>query len=159
MRAGSSDLPRRKAKPPAREDATQTIRELATRFDVTPRTLRHYEEIGLLAPLRKGSSRLYGERDVSRLKLILRGKRLGFALEDTRELFALYDADKDGSAHIPRFMALIARRRALLEQQLQDIHSVLVEIDACEVECRAALAALGKRPNGSGRGKAARKRA
>jgi DNA-binding transcriptional MerR regulator len=158
MRAGSTDPSRRKPRQPTR-DGTHTIGELAARFDVTPRTLRHYEEIGLLAPLRKGSSRLYDERDVSRLKLILRGKRLGFALEDTRELFALYDAHKDGSAHIPRFMALIARRRALLEQQIQDIHSALVEIDACEVECRAALAALGKRPNGTGRGKTGRGKA
>ena len=124
-----------------RAAATRSIGELAASFEVTPRTLRHYEEIGLLAPLRRGSTRLYTERDVSRLKLILRGKRLGFALEETRELFGLYDAHKGANAHIPKFMALIARRRAILEQQLRDIRSVLAEIDACETECRAALRA------------------
>lgn len=122
-------------------EPTRTIGDLASSFDVTPRTLRHYEEIGLLAPLRRGSTRLYTERDVSRLKLILRGKRLGFALEETRELFGLYDAHKGANAHIPKFMDLIARRRASLQQQLRDIRSVLEEIDACEVECRAALKA------------------
>jgi DNA-binding transcriptional MerR regulator len=127
-------------RPLASAEPTQAIGALASRFDVTPRTLRHYEEIGLLAPRRRGSTRLYTERDVSRLKLILRGKRLGFALEETRELFALYDADKGANAHIPKFMALIARRRAILQQQLRDIRAVLAEIDVCEAECRAALA-------------------
>src|SRR5579862_4383357 len=77
-----SERARRRSKTPPVDATTHTISQLAARFDVTPRTLRHYEDLGLLAPRRRGSSRLYDERDVSRLKLILRGKRLGFALEE-----------------------------------------------------------------------------
>jgi DNA-binding transcriptional MerR regulator len=119
---------------------TYTITELATEFGVTTRTMRHYEEQGLLSPRREGTSRLFSNRDRVRLKLALRGKRLGFSLAEIRELFDLYDQTRDEQQQLQEFIARLERRRAMLEQQREDIEVMLNEIAFFENQCRKLLA-------------------
>ena len=109
-----------------------SISELAREFDVTPRAIRFYEDQGLLAPQRIGGNRIYGARDRARLKLVLRGKRLGFALSDIREMLDLYDADAE---HLEQLRALRARARARieeLERQLDEVTQTLAELREVE---------------------------
>ncbi|ROR32429.1 MerR family transcriptional regulator [Inmirania thermothiophila] len=123
---------------------TYTITELAREFDVTTRAIRFYEDQGLLKPERRGRNRVYSKRDRVRLKLILRGKRLGFTLQETRELFDLYDSAPSGElAQMRYFLRKIRERRAILLQQRQDIEVVLSELDAIEKQCRQRLAEMG----------------
>lgn len=104
------------------------IGELADEFGLTHRTIRHYEDEGLLAPQRDGTARVYGHRDRARLALICRGKRLGFSLAEIKEFLTLYDADEIQKEQM-RFMQRIARRRiADLERQLQDVQQTLGEL-------------------------------
>lgn len=119
---------------------TYTITELATEFGVTTRTMRHYEEQGLLSPRREGTNRLFSNRDRVRLKLALRGKRLGFSLAEIRELFDLYDQTRDEKRQLQEFIAKLERRRAMLEQQREDIEVMLNEIAFFENQCRKLLA-------------------
>ena len=116
-----------------------TITELATEFGVTTRTMRHYEDQGLLNPRREGTSRLYSSRDRVRLKLALRGKRLGFSLAQIRELFDLYDQARDEKLQLQEFIIRLERRRAMLEQQREDIEVMLNEIAFFENQCRKLL--------------------
>lgn len=115
-----------------------TIRELAQEFGVTTRTIRHYEEQGLLSPGREGSNRIFSPRDRVRLKLALRGKRLGFSLNEIRELFELYDA-KDEKTQVVEFLARLEKRRLALEQQREDIEIMLNEINFFANQCRRAV--------------------
>ena len=87
---------------------TFSIGELAREFDITTRSIRFYEDQGLILPTRKGQTRIYNQRDRVRLKLILRGKRLGFSLAETGRLFELYDADKSSATQLNTIMDLIA---------------------------------------------------
>nr|WP_042445774.1 MerR family DNA-binding transcriptional regulator [Azospirillum sp. B510] len=104
------------------------IGELAGEFGLTHRTIRHYEDEGLLAPERIGSARIYGRRDRARLALICRGKRLGFSLAEIKEFLNLYDTD-DARIEQMRYMRTIARRRiSALEQQLADVQQTLAEL-------------------------------
>ena len=119
---------------------TYTISELATEFGVTTRTMRHYEDEGLLNPRREGTSRLFSNRDRVRLKLALRGKRLGFSLAEIRELFDLYDQTRDEKRQLQEFIGKLERRRAMLEQQREDIEVMLNEITFFENQCRKLLA-------------------
>ena len=119
---------------------TFTISELATEFDVTTRTIRHYEDEGLLNPRREGTNRLFSNRDRVRLKLALRGKRLGFSLAEIRELFNLYDLARDEKQQLQEFMTKLERRREMLEQQREDIEVMLNEITFFENQCRKLLA-------------------
>jgi DNA-binding transcriptional MerR regulator len=121
-------------------DPTFTITELAREFGVTPRTIRYYEDQGLLAPTRAGQQRVYAKRDRTRLKLALRGKRLGFSLAAIRELIDMYDTAADEGAQLTQFLAALKERRAALEQQRQDIAELLAEIDGLERQCRDLLA-------------------
>lgn len=118
---------------------TYTISELAREFAVTPRTIRHYEEQGLLNPRREGNSRIFNHRDRVRLKLALRGKRLGFSLSDIRELFELYDLSRDENEQLEQFLAKLEKRRAFLEQQREDIEVMLNEINFFANQCRRLL--------------------
>lgn len=127
-------------------DPTYTITELAREFGLTTRAIRFYEDQGLLSPGRAGRNRIYGNRDKVRLKLTLRGKRLGLSLSEIRELIDLYDAAKDEQAQVERFLEVLERRRAILEQQREDIEAVLGEIAAFEKQCRDFLAGKGKMP-------------
>lgn len=117
-----------------------TISELAQEFGVTTRTLRHYEDQGLVTPARKGMSRIYSPRDRVRLKLALRGKRLGFSLEEIRELFELHDLALDERKQLEEFAAKLDRRRAQLEQQREDVEVMLNEINFFSTQCRRLLA-------------------
>ena len=119
---------------------TFTITDLAKEFGVTTRTIRHYEDEGLLSPRREGMNRLFSNRDRVRLKLALRGKRLGFSLADIRELFDLYDLGRDEEHQLQEFLAKLERRRVLLEQQREDIEVMLNEITFFEGQCRKLLA-------------------
>ena len=121
--------------------ASHTITELANEFGITTRTIRHYEDEGLLSPRREGQNRLFSPRDRVRLKLALRGKRLGFSLAEIRELFDLYDLARDEKRQLEQFLTKLEKRRALLVQQREDIEVMLNEIAFFEIQCRKLLAA------------------
>jgi DNA-binding transcriptional MerR regulator len=120
---------------------TYTITELATEFDVTARAIRFYEDVGLLTPQRAGRNRVYSAGDRTRLKLTLRGKRLGLALSEIKQLVDLYDADNGSRQQLEAFIEVLAEHRRLLERQREDIEITLAEIDQHEQRCRALLAA------------------
>lgn len=119
--------------------ATYTITDLAREFGITTRTIRYYEDQGLLNPGRSGTSRIFSNRDRVRLKLALRGKRLGFSLAEIRELFELYDVSRDERRQLQEFLERLERRRTLLEQQREDIEVMLNEIDFFAQQCRRIL--------------------
>ena len=121
-----------------------TISELASEFGVTTRAIRHYEDEGLLSPEREGSNRLFSNRDRVRLKLALRGKRLGFSLAEIRELFNLYDSAHDDRPQLEAFLAKLARHRALLEERREDITVMLAEVSFFEQQCQKQLRDAGK---------------
>jgi DNA-binding transcriptional MerR regulator len=116
-----------------------SIGELAKEFDITNRSIRFYEDQGLILPTRKGQTRIYNQRDKVRLKLILRGKRLGFSLAETGRLFELYDADKSSAKQLETFMKLILQKKEDLKQQLDDIHAVMIELDSLQDNCQNIL--------------------
>ncbi len=120
---------------------TYSITELAREFGVTTRTIRHYEDQGLLNPKRDGMNRIFTHRDRVRLKLALRGKRLGFSLNDIRELFELYDLAKDEKKQLEEFLARLEKRRAILEQQREDIEVLLYEISFFANQCQRLIEA------------------
>jgi len=124
--------------------ATYTISDLAREFALTTRAIRFYEDCGLLAPKRENRARIYGERERVRLKLILRGKRLGLALSEIGELLDLYEVRRNERAQLMAFLALLAERRTRLLQQREDIEIVLAEIDGIERDCRRRLKAEAK---------------
>ena len=119
-------------------ESTYTIAELAREFALTPRAIRYYEDQGLISPARAGVQRVYSKRDRIRLKLTLRGKRLGLSLAEIRELIDMYDTAPE-STQLARLLEVLARQRAKLEQQREDIEAVLTELDAFENQCRAIL--------------------
>ena len=119
--------------------ATYKIADLAREFEVTTRTIRHYEEQGLLTPTRNGLNRVFSARDRVRLKLVLRGKRLGFSLQEIKELFQLYDLARDERQQLEVFLEKLDRRKALLEQQREDIAVMLNEVDFFAAQCRRLL--------------------
>lgn len=119
---------------------TYSISELSREFDVTTRTIRFYEDEGLLNPERRGQTRIYTARDRVLLKLILRGKRLGFSLAECGELFNLYDPEHGNQAQYQLMLDKLASRRAALEQQLNDIRLMQIELDTAEERIRAAQA-------------------
>jgi DNA-binding transcriptional MerR regulator len=125
--------------PSHQDPATFTISELAQEFALTTRTIRFYEDEGLLAPRRAGQARIYGERERVRIKLILRGKRLGLSLTEIRELLDLYDVSRSERPQLMKFLEVLAARRAMLKQQREDIAIVLSEIEALERQCRKRL--------------------
>jgi DNA-binding transcriptional MerR regulator len=119
-----------------------SITDLAREFDVTTRTIRFYEDEGLIAPARRGQTRIFSARDRVRLKLILRGKRLGFSLEAIREIIDLYDAEPGEEGQLRHFLAKIGERRAALEQQRADIAETLGELAEVEARCLEQLKSL-----------------
>ena len=118
---------------------TYSISDLARELDITTRAIRFYEEQGLLAPERRGQERIYSARDKVSLKLILRGKRIGFSLAECKELIELYDPAGGNRKQLETFMEKIAERRAQLQQHLLDIQQMQLELDTAEERCRAAL--------------------
>ncbi|EJE8556291.1 MerR family transcriptional regulator [Vibrio vulnificus] len=117
---------------------TFKISELAKEFDITTRSIRFYEDVGLLQPERKGNTRIYQRRDKTRLKLILRGKRLGFSLAEIRELFELYDL-RQSETQLVKMLNIIDEKQAILQRQLDDISVVMGELDAAKQRCQQAL--------------------
>ena len=125
---------------------TYSISELAKEFDVTTRSVRFYEDQGLLHPTRRGQTRIFSSKDRVRLKLILRGKRMGFSLAETKELFDLWDETLSGNEkQLLLMLDTLARKRAQLEQQKNDIAQAEMEMDTAEARCREALAELQKK--------------
>jgi DNA-binding transcriptional MerR regulator len=116
-----------------------SIGELATEFDVTPRAIRFYEDHGLLAPRRAGQRRIYSPRDRTRLKLTLRGKRLGLTLSEIRELIDMYEPGRDERPQLARFLAVLEAHKATLLQQRGDIEAQLAELQAFEKKIRRQL--------------------
>ena len=123
---------------------TFSIGELAREFDITTRSIRFYEDQGLILPNRKGQTRIYNQRDRVRLRLILRGKRLGFSLAETGRLFELYDADTSSATQLIEIMELISNKKNDLNQQLEDIKAVLIELTGLEKNCQNTLALIEK---------------
>ena len=109
-------------------DVTMTIREMCDTFNVTPRTLRFYEQKELLFPIREGQKRLYTKRDRARLKLILRGKRFGFALEEIRELLDLYNMDNGQQTQLAKTYELAAQHLADMESQRDELDQAIAEL-------------------------------
>ncbi len=122
---------------------TYTITELALEFDITPRAIRFYEDVGLLTPARAGRNRVYTHRDRTRLKLTLRGKRLGLSLQEIKQLVDMYDSPSDTAQQLQAFMAVLAEHRRQLELQREDLEITLAEIAQHEARCRELLAAGG----------------
>ena len=110
-------------------DTVLTIREMCDAFDVTPRALRFYEAKELLFPMRQGQKRLYSRRDRARLKLILRGKRFGFSLEDIRQLLDLYDVDDTHETQLAETLDAARKRLADMEQQRDELDQAIAELD------------------------------
>ena len=127
-----------------KERAEYSIGELAREFDVTPRAIRFYEAEGLLAPRRDGQRRIYTPRDRTRLKLTLRGKRLGLTLSEIRSLIDMYEPGRDARPQLERFLNVLQQHRAALERQREDIEAQLAEIAAFEKRTRKQLG-TGKR--------------
>jgi DNA-binding transcriptional MerR regulator len=118
---------------------TYSISDLARELDITTRAIRFYEEQGMLAPERRGLERIYSARDKVSLKLILRGKRIGFSLAECRELIELYDPRGDNQKQLTTMLGKIGERRLQLEQQLLDIQQMQLELDTAEERCQLAL--------------------
>jgi DNA-binding transcriptional MerR regulator len=127
-----------------RDARTFTITELAQEFDITPRAIRFYEDVGLLTPARAGRNRVYTHRDRTRLKLTLRGKRLGLSLQEVKQLVDMYESPADTAQQLQAFLAVLQEHRQQLEQQLDDIQVTLAEIAQHEDRCRTLLAAAGR---------------
>ena len=120
--------------------STWTISELAREFDVTPRTIRFYEDQGIVSPAREGRNRIFGPRDRTRLKLAQRGKRLGLQLSEILTLIDMYDGPGDTEVQLRQYLSVLQQHRATLEQQRRDIEDTLQEISLQERQCRELLA-------------------
>jgi DNA-binding transcriptional MerR regulator len=120
-----------------------TIRELAEEYDVTLRTLRHYEAVGLLSPERRGTTRVFHQRDRVRLELVLRGRRLGFALDEIARIVDMYDGQPGEAGQLEYLLSQIGVRRAELERMRADIAQTEADLDAVERRCREELDRLG----------------
>jgi DNA-binding transcriptional MerR regulator len=121
------------------ERGEYSISELAREFEVTPRAIRFYEDQGLISPRRDGTRRIYTPRDRTRLKLTLRGKRLGLTLSEIRELIDMYEPGRDERPQLERFLAVLETHRAGLLQQRADIEAQLSEIQTFEKRVRKQL--------------------
>ncbi len=109
-------------------DETMTIREMCDAFEVTPRTLRFYEAKELLFPIREGQKRLFTRRDRARLKLILRGKRFGFSLEEIRQLLDLYDMGDQQQTQLTRSVEIARERLADLVTKREELNEAIADL-------------------------------
>ena len=147
---GAVTTPPQAPSPAARTDAggaalpgsTWSIAEVAEQFGITHRTVRHYEDLGLISPERRGTTRVYHRRDRTRLNLILRGKRLGFPLEEIRTIIDMYDEQPGEAGQLTYLLGQIGDRRAELERRRQDIEDSLTELADLERRCEDDLRAL-----------------
>jgi len=134
------------------EARTWTIAELAEEFGVTHRTIRFYEDRGLVTPQRRGTHRVYHPRDRVRLALVLRGKRLGFDLTQIRRIVDMYDEAPGEAGQLSYLLDQIDARRGELEQRRADIETTLAELDDVERRVRQALATLDAAASDGGPG-------
>ncbi|HNV42615.1 MAG TPA: MerR family DNA-binding transcriptional regulator [Ornithinibacter sp.] len=123
-------------------EGTWSIAQIADEFGVTHRTVRHYEDLGLISPERRGTTRVYHRRDRTRLGLILRGRRLGFPLDEIRTIIDLYDVPRGRRSQLEYVLAQIGERRSDLEQRRRDLESALAELVDFERRCREDLEGL-----------------
>ncbi|WP_448188284.1 MerR family transcriptional regulator [Azospirillum sp. sgz301742] len=124
-------------------DDLYTVNQLAEELGITPRTLRFYEAKGLLTPRRVGNNRVYSKRDRARLKLILRGKRLGFSLEEIKEYLDLYNVDPSQQEQMRVLLARIRERLDTLAQQRQDLEATVSELKEIETQVVSVLKERG----------------
>lgn len=123
-----------------------TISDLSSEFDITTRTIRFYEEKGLLQPAREGNTRIYSAADRTKLKLILRGKRLGFTLDESRSIIEMYDPEADNLDQLQSLLAKIREKRVQLEQQLHDIEVMRLDLRDAEERCLEAMSQASGSP-------------
>lgn len=123
-------------------EPTWTITDLSAEYGVTLRTIRHYEDVGLISPERRGTTRVFHNRDRIRLELILRGRRLGFSLEEISRIVNMYDDQPGEAGQLEYLLEQIDVRRRELEQRRSDIEETLTELDRVERRCREDLAKL-----------------
>ncbi len=119
---------------------TFAISDLAREFDITPRTIRFWDDQGILAPQREGNKRIFTRRDRARLKMALRGKRLGLSLAEIKDLIGMYNSTEDETPQLLECLRVMEKRRAALQQQREDIEAMLAEIDQFEAQCQQELA-------------------
>lgn len=117
-----------------------SISDLAAEFDITTRTIRFYEEKGLLTPRREGNSRVYSAADRTKLKLILRGNRLGFTLDESRSIIDMYDPEHGNTEQMNSLVSKIREKQAQLEEQLHDIEAMMLDLRGAEEKCLEAMA-------------------
>lgn len=122
---------------------TFAISDLAREFGITPRTIRFWEDQGILAPEREGSKRVFTRRDRARLKMALRGKRLGLSLAEIKDLIGMYNSTADETPQLLECLRIMSSRRQALEQQREDIEAMLAEIGQFEQLCQQELARRG----------------
>jgi DNA-binding transcriptional MerR regulator len=123
-------------------DTLCNISDLAREFGVTTRTIRFYEEKGLLSPVREGQKRLYKPTDRVRLGLILRGKRIGLTLDESRDIIDMYEHGQDNAEQLHSLLGKVDERRRLLQEQMQDIQNMLTELEDVQSRCEHALSLL-----------------
>ena len=124
---------------------TFAISDLAREFEITPRTIRFWEDQGILAPQREGSKRIFTRRDRARLKMALRGKRLGLSLAEIKDLIGMYSSTEDETPQLLECLRIMEKRRAALQQQREDIEAMLGEIAQFETQCQEELQRRGAR--------------
>ncbi|MEQ8818301.1 MAG: MerR family DNA-binding transcriptional regulator [Thalassobaculum sp.] len=122
--------------------------QLAREFDLTSRAIRYYEQEGLIAPSRRGRTRVFSLRDRTRLRLINRGRRLGFSISEIREILDLYDSGDGEHGQLVHFVRKIRERRASLEIQRRDIDAILEELDRVEAVCLDQLEVAARSAHG-----------
>ncbi|MDD2744391.1 MAG: MerR family DNA-binding transcriptional regulator [Rhodocyclaceae bacterium] len=123
---------------------TFTISDLAREFGITPRTIRFWEDHGILAPERDGSKRVFTRRDRARLKMALRGKRLGLSLAEIKDLIGMYSSTEDETPQLLECLRIMSKRREALEQQREDIEAMLAEIKQFESLCQEEIGRRGQ---------------
>lgn len=123
-------------------EPTWSIAEIARDFGVTHRTVRHYEALGLVAPERRGTTRVYHRRDRIRMELVLRGRRLGFGLDEIKRIIDMYDDQPGEAGQLRYLLEQIARQRDQLCARRRDIDAAMAELDAVEARCRRDLERL-----------------
>ena len=124
-----------------------SISELAREFDISTRTIRFYEEKGFIKPSREGQRRIYSTADRARIRLILRGKRIGLSLAESMEIINMYNPGESDAAQLDSLLERIAERRAALERQRQDLDDMLGALDEVEGLCRKARGKTGNKPS------------
>ena len=124
---------------------TYTISDLASEFDVTTRTIRFYEEKGFLKPAREGMRRIYSPSDRTKLRLILRGKRLGLSLDESAEIVLMYGSSRNNRRQLEKLVARIREKRAELKSQQQDLEFMLLDLRNAEDRCLSALTEMTTR--------------